>query len=794
MDVFYRFSPFIQDFIYRCGWESLRGVRLEAARVLFESDDTLLLTSSTASGKTEAAFFPILSMMTEDMPSTFGVIYIAPLKSLINDQFSRLGQLLDETGIPVFHWHGDVAMSHKTKALNDPKGILQITPESLESMLMNRSNDIIRLFGDLRFIVIDELHTLTGTDRGNQILCQLVRIGRLIGHHPRRVGLSATIGDTQKAAKWLGAGTGRNTQAPDPGKIKTLWRLGIEHFYIQNENSDQTGSDASGGVENNRFDGTESNDTASNTEKCAEKPGKNDNSEKTDEKCDNVNDNETDDAPENTPGIAEIDPGFEYVYDCARDKKCLVFSNSREETEYITATLRQIAERRGDPDIFMIHHGNLSASIREEAELKLKDDNQRTVTCATVTLELGIDIGRLERIIQLDAPTTVSSLLQRLGRSGRRGEPSEMMMVFREENPLPNTPLPQLIPWGLLRAIALIQLYIEERFIEPPNIKKLPFSLLFQQTLSILASSGELSAKRLAERVLTLPPFESVPPEDYKCLLYSMLKNDYIEMTDEKGLIVGLKGEKLVNSFKFYAVFKDSEDYTVRCQSDEIGTITTPPPVGDRFALAGRVWEVEELDIPRKLIYVKSVKGKMEISWPGDYGEINTRILERMKQVLEEDTVYPYLKPNARKRLETARALARNTGMLKHSVVHLGGYTWCMFPWLGTRSFRTLRKYIAKNCARFKLSGMEFEGCCYMTFKMENGNDYSLVKYLYETVKRDGIDLNSLVGAGENPVFEKYDDKIPSELLRKAYVADRLRTDEIYRRLPEIMSEYEELS
>lgn len=755
MSAFEKYSPFIRDYIYSRNWDSLREVQIGAAEVLFGTENNLLLTSSTASGKTEAAFFPIISRLYDDPPQTFGALYIAPLKSLINDQFSRLDELLDMSGIPVFHWHGDVAMSHKNKALRDPKGILQITPESLESMLMNRNNDIVRLFGDLRYVVLDEIHTLTGTDRGNQIICQLCRISRLIGRDPVRVGLSATIGDTDIAAKWLGAGSERGVSVVGMKETRTSWRLGMEHFYIQSDSPDQSES-------GNKYLTAVGEAT----------PGENEPARP--------------EASDNSVGYTPLDPGFEYIYDCTADKKCLVFSNSREETEYLTATLRQIADRRGDPDVFLIHHGNLSASLREEAEMKLKDDELRTVTCATVTLELGIDIGRLERIVQLDAPTTVSSLLQRLGRSGRRGAPPEMMMVFREENPLPNTPLPQLMPWGLLRAIAIVQLYLEERFIEPPNVKKLPFSLLFQQTLSTLAASGELTAKRLAEKVLSLPPFAGVTKEEYRTLLLSMIKNDFIEMTEEKGLIVGLKGERLINSFKFYAVFKDSEDYTVRSGSDEIGTITTPPPVGDRFALAGRVWEVEELDVARKLIYVKEVKGKMEISWPGDYGEIHTRILERMKQVLEEDTVYPYLKKNSRKRLDVARRVARNTGMLKKSIVHLGGYTWCLFPWLGTRSFRTLRKFIAKNGAKFRISGMEYEGCCYMTFKMERGDGRELISYLSKKASSEGIDKSALVAPSECPVFEKYDDFIPSELLRDAYMADRLRTDEAVKRLAEI--------
>ncbi len=734
MSVFERYSPFIREFIYSHGWESLNPVQVAAAEIIFSTDCNMLLPSQTASGKTEAAFFPILSEFYEDMPQSFGALYIAPLKSLINDQFGRISELCDETGIPVYHWHGDVAASHKQKALREPRGILQITPESLEAMLITRSSDLIRLFGDLRYIVIDEIHTLTGSDRGNQIICQLARLRDKTGVSPRRIGLSATLGDMEKAAAWLGAGSGRDTTVPAIPPAKVRWKLGMEHFYIIDKDVAEIVT-----PEGNR--------------------------------------------PEEK---ISLDKGYEYIYEATKGKKSLVFSNSREETEYICATLREIAECRGERDVFLIHHGFLSASIREEAEMKMKDEDIQAVACATVTMELGIDIGRLERVIQLGAPNTVSSFLQRLGRSGRRGDPPEMMMVLREENALPNTPLPQLIPWQLLQAIAVIQLYIEERFIEPPNIRKQPYSLLFQQTLSTAAAMGAVTAKELANKVLELPAFRYVTPEDYKTLLLSMINNDWLEMTEERELILGLRGERLVNSFKFYAVFKDSEDYTVRCESDEIGTITTPPPVGDRFALAGRVWEVEELDLPRHLIYVKSIKGKMEISWPGDYGEIHTRILERMRQVLREDTEYPYLKEGALKRLRVARALARNTGLLDRCMIHLGGYTWAFFPWLGTRSFRTLRRYLVRNAGAYKLTGMEFEGCCYMTFKLEGGSGIDLIRDLAVKTRDEGVDLDSLIGATEAPVFEKYDEFIPSELLRKAYREDKLRSDEMIRRLSQI--------
>ena len=773
--IFERFPEFIREYIFTHRWESLRGVQVAAARTLFLTDHHLLLTSSTASGKTEAAFFPILSDLCENPPMSVGALYICPLKSLINDQFGRMEELLDMTGIRVTRWHGDVAQSHKKKLLEKPSGILQITPESLEAMLINRSNDILRLFGDLRYIVIDEIHTLTGSDRGNQIICQLTRIGHLIGRTPRRIGLSATIGDPGLAADWLAGNTGIPVDVPTFEEGKIRWRLGLEHFYIQNAKANQASEPSD--IQQEEALSEQENSSVTDYGKAL------------DLSTAAVAASMVESA---LPGTAAhpLDAGYEYMYDCVKDKKSLVFSNSREETEYLCATLRQIAKARGDQDVFLIHHGNLSASIREEAEAKMKDEEIFAVTCATVTMELGIDIGRLERVLQSQAPNSVTSFLQRLGRSGRRGEPPEMMMVFREEDPLPNTPLPQLIPWELLRGIAIIQLYIEERFIEPPQRRKMPMSLLFHQTLSVLAASGELTPRRLAERVLSLPPFSEVTKEDYRTLMVSMIEHDFIEMTEEKGLIVGLAGERLLKSFKFYAVFKDSEDFTVRAGSDEIGTITTPPPVGDRFALAGRVWEVEELDIQRKLIYVRQVDGKMEVSWPGDFGEIHTKILKRMRRVLEEDTVYPYLKPNAMKRIEVARHVARNTGMLTHSLVSLGGYTWCLFPWLGTRSFRTLRKFISRNASLCKISNLEFEGCYYMTFRMERGNDYDLLTHLCGIVETDGIDCASLVQSGEVPIFEKYDEHVPGELLRKAYAADRLRADEAEARLSEMLAEY----
>ena len=762
-EIFGRFPEFVKEYIFAHGWQELRPVQLEAARVIFDTDANLLLTSATASGKTEAAFFPVLSEVYERPSTSVAVLYIAPLKSLINDQFSRMEGLLSEAGMPVFHWHGDVGLSHKEKLLKDPSGILQITPESLESMLINRSNDIPRLFGDLRYVIIDEIHTLTGSDRGNQIICQLCRIADKIGYHPRRIGLSATVGDVRAAAEWLGAGSGRETEAPELPAERVKWRLGLEHFFTTDS-----------GAERRQKKEAPAEDTSAE-QISGDTAGTVGSAEPTD----------------GAEGRVMLDAGYEYLYDCVYGRRALVFSNSREETEYVTATMRQICRSRGDEDLFYIHHGNISAALREEAEITMKREDMAAVTCATVTMELGIDIGRLERVAQVGSPNSVSNFLQRLGRSGRRGAPPEMMMVFREEEPLPNTPLPDLIPWELIRAIAIIQLYIEERFIEPPAIKRLPFSLAFQQTLSVLMSSGEQTPKALAERVLSLPAFADMPKESYRQLLISMIRSDCIEMTEEGGLIVGLFGERLTNSFKFYAVFSDSEDFTVRCGSDEIGTITTPPPAGDRFALAGRVWEVIELDMPRRLVYVRGVEGKMEVSWPGDYGEIHKRILMRMRSVLlEEDTVYPYLKPNAAARLAEARAVCRHAGMRNDSLVHLGGYSWCLFPWTGTRGFRTIRRYLAVNAAKFGISGIEYQGCEYIRFKLERGDGQALACRIAEELAAHGMDADSLVGESEAPTYDKYDEHVPPALLRMAYARDRLNCRDATESLSRTLAEH----
>ena len=723
MNVFERYAPFIRDYIYRSGWQSLRAVQNAAGDAIFGTDENVLLTASTASGKTEAAFFPILTLLDEDPSQTVGVLYIAPLKALINDQFGRLTELCEEEGIAVTAWHGDANQSKKRKLLKKPSGILQITPESLESLMINKHMEIPSLFSDLRFIVIDEIHSLLRADRGLQTFCLIERLCTLAGCDPRRIGLSATIGKPELAGQFLAAGSARGTVIPKFDGGKERWRLSMEHFFNAAPQADE------GKLE-----------------------------------------------PQNIPPVEEptdvapkaADPGVGYIFEHTRGKKCLVFTNSREECEAVCQQLRQYCEVNREPDRFLIHHGNLSASYRESAEEEMKDDDSLMSVCATATLELGIDIGRLERAFQIDAPFTVSGFLQRMGRTGRRGDPAEMWFVMREDHQEARALLPDSIPWYLIQGIALVQLYIEERFVEPPRLDRLPYSLLYHQTMSTLASHGEMTAGELASRVLSLSCFHRISQDDYRLLLRHLLEIDHLNRTENGGLILGLAGERVVNNYKFYAVFQENVEYTVRSGSEQLGTIVKPPPVGDKIAIAGRVWVVEDVDHKRRELYCTLVKGNIPAYFGDVAGDIHTRILERMYRVLQEEKQYPYLMRHAVFRLSDARETFRLSGMGERPLVHLGGKMWALFPWLGSYAFLALERFLKARCApRLGLKGLQSSRPYYMQFTMQVSEE-EFYQILAEEAERD-FDTLELVYPNEVPVFEKYDEYVPEELVRKGF-------------------------
>ena len=731
MSAFDRYAPFVQDYIYRNHWENLRAIQVAAADAIFNTDDNVLLTASTASGKTEAAFFPIITLFSENPPSSVGCIYIGPLKALINDQFTRLTDLCEEADIPVWHWHGDVAQSHKSRLMRKPSGILQITPESLEAMLLHKHAAIPKLFGDLRFVVIDEVHSLLRGDRGGQTLCLIERLSRIAGVNPRRIGLSATIGDPEKTGAFLSLGTGRNTIIPKIDAKGAKWRLSMEHFYVKDVQA---------------AEGKEISEALP------------------------VLEEKTADAPKNA------DPGIGYIYEHTKGKKCLVFVNSREECETVTTTLRQYCDIQQERDRFLIHHGNLSASYRETAEGIMKDDSQYMTTVTTATLELGIDIGRLERAFQIDAPWTVSSFLQRMGRTGRRESPAEMWFVMREDEPEARAMLPSTIPWKLLQGIALVQLYLEERWCEPPRLDRFAYSLVYHQTMSTLASCGEMSPKALADRILRLHYFHRVSQEDYKVLLRHLIKTDHIQQTEQDGLIVGLAGERVVNSFKFYGVFVESEEYTVRSESQELGTVCLPPPVGEKLAIAGHVWLVLDVDHKRHLVYCEQVKGSIPAYFGECPGDLHTKILLRMRKVLKEDRSYPYLMKNAVARLDQARYTASHSGAADRPLINLGGNMWCLLPWVGTYPFLAMERFLKIKCGdRLGLKNFDSARPYYMQFTMKV-SEADFYRIVQEEIRKP-IDPLELVYPKELPLFDKYDEYLPEELVRKGFAYGVLDLD-----------------
>lgn len=798
MNVFDRYAPFVQDFIYEHEWESLRSIQVAAADAIFNTDENVLLTASTASGKTEAAFFPILTEFWENPPASVGALYIGPLKALINDQFHRLNDLCDEADIPVWHWHGDVSASHKAKLLKKPSGILQITPESLEALLLHKHLAVPRMFCDLRYVVIDEVHSLLRGDRGGQALCLIERLSRMAGVNPRRIGLSATIGDPERAAAFLSAGTGRSCIIPRFEEPRRTWRLSMEHFYIGGPQAQERARSNNGVAEADIVSCSPvQNDSTSLEELLSQAYAKGGEAELglPHQGTTAVHEPQTEvhvDTPASTELLAptdtapqDADPGLGYIFEHTRGRKCLVFVNSREEAEAVCASLRSYCEANHEPDRFLIHHGNLSAAYRETAEELMRDEEQAQTTVTTATLELGIDIGRLERAFQIDAPFTVSSFLQRMGRTGRRDLPPEMHFVMREEQPEPRAMLPETVPWKLLQGIALVQLYREEHWVEPPALDRLPYSLLYHQVMGILASCGELMPAELAQRVLTLSYFHRVSADDLRCLLRHLIEIDHIEVTESGGLIVGLAGERVTNSFKFYAVFQENEEFTVRCESAELGTIVNPPPAGERIAIAGHCWLVEEVDWKRHLVYCTQIKGRVPAYFGDCAGDINTHILERMKRVLEEHEAYPYLMGNARARLAQARHVAQNAGIVgspeatanrragtfsrgESPLINLGGDTWALFPWLGSYAFLALERLLKiKSAAELGLKGLDPSRPYFMQFRMKA--DPQTFFEVVAAEAEDQFDPIDLVYPGEVPYFDKYDEFLPQELVRKGF-------------------------
>lgn len=551
--------------------------------------------------------------------------------------------------------------------------------------------------------------------RGQQLLCILERIQRLTNTIPRRIGLSATLGDYSIAEKWINSGTARKCITPAVPSRGQVIGLSVGYHLLPPNSK-------------------------------------------------NEEDNQRNERPY-----------YSDLFELTKGRRCIVFSNSKSEVEENIATLKRIAEEQKYPDIYHVHHGSISAPLREYTERVMKEGEQNVVTGATLTLELGIDLGAMERIVQTGAPFSVSSFVQRLGRSGRRGGQSEMAFLFREYSDDKEKEFFKEINWSFIRTIAIIQLYLEERWIEPIDQNTLPYGLAYHQTMSYLFSAGATSPAALAQNILTLSPLHDISQDDYKEILHYMLAKHQLERMENGDILIGLEGEKLANHFDFYAVFESSIEYSVRYKSQEIGSVNATFPIGYRFALAGLTWQVVEIDNDRQNIYVEPVKGISRNQWCGLFPVFfNTKIMKKMQEVMISDIHYSYLSKMAAERLHDFRVMARKAGVLEHLAVNTAPDRIALFPWIGTKALIALSYVLQQKGYKNRIDSevmLEVYGCC----------DVNELINVLLTLKEEAIDKNTFsVPDDVQPLMTgKFNEYIPPEILRKEYIANYIDVEDM---------------
>ncbi len=482
----------IQRWIWREQWRDLHDVQEQAIVSILDGSD-VLISSPTASGKTEAAFLPICSALSEEAATSLGVIYIAPLKALINDQNRRLDELFKCINAPVTPWHGDIAAQVKRRFINKPRGALLITPESLEAMFVNRGSIIPRLMSKLQFIVVDELHAFIGTERGRQLQSLMHRLELAAQRKVSRIGLSATLGDPDLATEFLRPRFSESVEQVKSSEVSREILMLVRGYKRVSYR-----------------DATESEGTIESAKKSGGEVAK--------------------------PLFGDDIEISRHLFERLRGRTNLVFANQRTQVELFADLLRRHGERANVPNEFWPHHGNLSRTIREEAERRLRSQRPSTVV-ATTTLELGIDIGAVDSIAQIGAPGSVASLTQRLGRSGRKqGDPSTIRIYIQELEINENTPPVDQLRVSLVQTLAMIRLLLR-RWVEPPPPSSLHLSTLVQQVLSLTAQHGGFRAIDAYNALCSTGPFHSVSQAIFVQLLRDLASHELITQTHD-GLIV----------------------------------------------------------------------------------------------------------------------------------------------------------------------------------------------------------------------------------------------------------------
>ncbi len=573
--IFYKLSDKVQKKIWDMGWKHFTPIQEKAIPVIIDTEKDVVLSSGTASGKTEAAFLPIISKIHETASNVLKVLYVSPLKALINNQFERLQKLCEEMNIPVHRWHGDVSQHSKKKLINNPAGILQITPESIESLFINRTQFLKQLFQELEFIVIDELHAFIDTERGVQLRSLLSRIKQYTKRCPRIIGLSATIDNFSLIKKWI------NCNNPDNVEIIEVKGFERDIYYsLMHFEKSKTG---------------------------------------------------------NYP--LEL---YEDILELTRNYTSLIFFNSRSAVEEATVILNRLAQREKLGERYFAHHSSIAKAEREFVEKLMSESTGIKSVIATSSLELGIDIGEIDLVIQVDSTFTVSSLKQRLGRSGRKQGEGQYLQMYTTDK------------YGLLQSIAVMDLLLQG-WTEPCKGYPYPYDILFHQIISICHQLNGIPLEKLVSLVSENAAFYELPESDIRMLVEHMIGKEYLEiLAGTQELIVGLEGERLLRQKDFYSVFMTPEVYEVFYGTKNIGEIekTFLLNEGDNIILAGRLWKIEEIDFHRNKVYVKKAMDGKPPRYSGGLAPLHPRIPERMHEILCLDCKFDFIDDRAQTALE----------------------------------------------------------------------------------------------------------------------------------------------
>ncbi|MFB9076472.1 DEAD/DEAH box helicase [Flavobacterium procerum] len=562
----------IRKYIRDKRWEQLRPIQNAAISRVLTTDNHYILVSRTASGKTEAAFLPILSQVNFNEKGV-QVLYISPLIALINDQFYRVEELCKNLEVNVVKWHGEANKSSKDKLIKDPSGVVLITPESLEAMFANKPYNVKHLFANLKFVVIDEIHSFIGSDRGVQLKSILSRLQDINEKEYRVIGLSATLGDYSEAKKFTG------------DSLKTIVLR------------DSTAKDIEAKFKFFKSTG-------------AELP------------LDLLKD----------------------LYLETKDSKVLIFPNSRGLAEEVAVKLKKISEKVKGHTNYFSHHSSVDKEVREYVEYFAKNNKRQSfcISC-TSTLELGIDIGSVDQVVQIDATNSIASLIQRIGRSGRREGAKSLLYLYATDQ------------WSLLQSLACWELY-KEGFIEPKESMSFAYDLLLHQALSITKGHAGIKLSDLISQLKKNFTFNEIEVQDIQQILDYLITIDLLEKINDE-VIIGVEGEKIVNNRDFYSAFTIEDNLKVINAGNKIGEIPWSPQIieDENILLAAKIWKIKFVDLKAKKIEVIPAKDGKKTKFSGGGGIVHQAVRNKMFEILYNNMLFDELNEEASNQLQEMR-------------------------------------------------------------------------------------------------------------------------------------------